>query len=319
MPPIGSILALSLDEGLLYAFMALGVWLSFRVLAFPDLTVDGSFPLGAAVAAVLIAGGQNPFLATAAGLGAGLLAGLGTGLLHTKLGINPLLAGILMMTALYSINLGVMGRSNVALLNVPTVFELTQRTLGIADKLLNSLLVTGVLVAVVVGLLVWFLHTELGLALRATGDNEAMIRGLGVNTDATKLVGLSLANGLAALSGALVAQAQGFADVGMGIGMIVAGLASIILGEALFRTRAVGPSLLAVAGGSFVYRLIITIALRLGFGPSNLKLVTALLVVIALSLPALQGRTTGLARLFDLRPKDARRPIADQDVLSRHR
>jgi len=305
--PIGT---QAIDEGLLYGFVALGVWITFRVLDFPDLTVEGTFPLGGAVAAVLIAAGLNPFLATAVAGGAGLLAGLCTGYINTKLHINALLAGILMMSGLYSVNLAVMGRSNVALLDVSSVFDLTQHALG-TDKLLNSILFCGVLALAVVLLFTWFLHTHLGLALRATGDNEQMIRGLGVNTDAMKMIGLSLGNGLVALSGGLVAQAQGFADVGMGLGMIVAGLASIILGEALVRVRGVGPAMAAVVFGSFVYRLIIALALRAGLGPSNLKLVTAALVLIALSVPLLQDRTSPLLKHFHWIPRHVARPVAD--------
>lgn len=307
----------ALDEGLLYAFTALGVWITFRVLAFPDLTVDGTFALGGAVVAVLIAAGANPFAATAAGLVGGLLAGLCTGLIHTKLRVNGLLAGILMMTALYSVNLAVMGRSNVALLDVMSIFDVTVKAFGL-DKLLNSILIGGLLSAAVVLLLTWFLHTHLGLALRATGDNEQMIRGLGVNTDAAKLIGLSLGNGLVALSGGLVTQSQGFADVGMGLGIIVVGLASIILGEVLVRVRGVGLAMAAVVFGSFVFRLIIALALRAGLGPSNLKLVTAALVLVALALPMLQARGAGALKNFDLRFKNVARPVADQDVLSRN-
>ncbi len=310
MPAFLPLATQALDEGLLYGFVALGVWITFRVLAFPDLTVEGTFPLGGAVCAVLIVGGMNPFLATLMALIAGLLAGLCTGYMNTKFGINALLAGILMMTGLYSINLAVMGRSNVALLDVTSVFEVAQKAFG-TDKLLNSILFGGLLALLIVLLLTWFLHTDLGLALRATGDNEQMIRGLGVNTDATKMIGLSLGNGLVALSGALVTQAEGFADVGMGLGMIVAGLASIILGEALVRVRGVGPAMAAVVFGSFVYRLIIALALRAGLGPSNLKLVTAALVLVALVIPLMHAKSSGLLRHLDFRPKHVARPIAD--------
>ncbi len=301
MSVVWSVATVSIEEGLLYAFMVLGVYISFRILAFPDLTVDGSFPLGAAVAATLIFSGQDPFLSTAIAVVAGLLAGLGTGLLNTKLRINELLAGILMMTALYSINLQVMGRSNMAVLGFETVFERSFRALQLTDKTSGFILITGILAVALVLSLAWFFHTQLGLAVRATGDNEQMIRGLGVDTDVTKLIGLSLANGLVALSGALAAQAQGFADVGMGIGMIVAGLASIILGESLLRFKGVSRCLVAVVIGSIVYRLLITLALRFGFGPTNLKLVTAALVVAALAFPLVQGRLGMSFRRMDAR------------------
>ena len=308
----------ALDEGLLYAFVALGVWITFRILSFPDLTVDGTFALGGSVVAVLIVAGMNPFAATAAGTGAGVLAGLSTGFITTKLRVNGLLAGILMMTALYSVNLVIMGRSNVALLDVQSIFDVTGKLAPIS-KLLNSILVGGILSLAIVLLLTWFLHTDLGLAMRATGDNEQMIRGLGVNTHTTTLIGLGMGNGLVALSGGLIAQSEGFADVGMGLGIIVVGLASIILGEVLLRLRGVGPAMAAVVFGSFVFRLIIAFALRAGLGPSNLKLVTAGLVLIALVVPMLQSRGSGLLKSFDIRiTRNAARPVADQDVLSRN-
>ncbi|HEX3011364.1 MAG TPA: ABC transporter permease, partial [Syntrophomonadaceae bacterium] len=215
----------ALEQGLLYGVMVLGVYITFRVLDFPDLTVDGSFTLGAAVAARLIYSGYSPWLATFMGLVAGLIAGLCTGLLHTKLRIAPLLAGILMMIALYSINLRVMGgKSMLSLLRIDTVF--TDITAAGIPKELAVVSLGVAFIIVICYLLYSFLQTEVGLALRATGDNEQMIRSLGVNTNYSKVVGLSLGNGLVGLSGALVAQYQSFSDVGMGIGMIVVGLAS---------------------------------------------------------------------------------------------
>jgi putative ABC transport system permease protein len=292
MQQVVSILTVALQEGLLYACMGLGVWVSFRVLAFPDLTVDGSFPLGAATGAVLIVQGQHPLVATAASIGAGVAAGLFTALLNTKLGINDLLSGILTLTGLYSVNLAIMHGSNVALLNQITLFQATARLLGTADRYLVAVLVPAVAVLIVGALLTAFMHTQLGLALRATGDNEQMIRGLGVNTNRTKWIGLALANGLVALAGSLVAQSQGFADVGMGVGSIVIGLAAIILGEQLVRARGVGWSVSAVVLGTVVYRVIISAALRAGLGPTNLKLVTAALVIVVLAAPMLRARAT---------------------------
>ena len=286
----GHVLSFSFYEGLVFGFVATGVYLTFRVLGFPDLTVDGSFTLGAAVAAVLIANGLNPFLATAAALGAGLSAGLATSLLNTKLRIPALLAGILVMVALYSINLRVMRGANVSLLRQVTIFALTSQFLGLETRIAYSLMVATVLAVVVFVTLNWFLRTEIGLALRATGDNEQMVRGAGTDTDKTTVLGVSLSNGLVALGGAVVAQGQGFADVGMGIGMIVMGLASVIIGEALFRPKGVARLLLAVLGGTFVYRLVISVALRLGMAPGDLKLITAVLVVIALAVPYLQKK-----------------------------
>jgi putative ABC transport system permease protein len=286
----GHVLSFSVYEGLVFGFVAIGVYLSFRVLGFPDLTVDGSFPLGAAVAAVLIANGVNPFLATLAALGAGLCAGLATSLLNTKLRIPALLAGILMMVALYSINLRIMGGANVSLLRQVTIFSLTSQFLGLETRIAYQLLVAGVLAIVVFFILNWFLRTEIGLAVRATGDNEQMVRGFGVDTDKTTILGVSISNGLVALGGAVVAQGQKFADVGMGIGMIVMGLASVIIGEALFRPKGVARLLLAALGGAFIYRLVISVALRLGMAPGDLKLITAVLVIIALAVPYLQKR-----------------------------
>ena len=282
---LASIATITFLQGLSYAFVALGVYLSFRVLDFPDLTVDGSFPMGAAIAAVIIAGGGDPFLATLAGLGGGLGAGLITGLLNTKLKINALLSGILSMIALYSINLMIMGRANVSLLRVDGVFDKIANLFALEATSVLTIIVLAVLAAIVLLLLTWFLHTQIGLAIRATGDNEQMIRGLGVDTNKTKLIGLSLSNGLVALSGALVAQDQGFADIGMGIGMIIIGLASVIIGESIFRPKRIGWVVFSVVVGSIIYRLFIAVALRMGLAPGNLKLITAVLVVLVLALP----------------------------------
>ena len=288
-----NLLSISLYEGLAYGFVALGVYITFRVLSFPDLTVDGSFPMGGAVAATLIVAGVNPWLATLIAFISGMGAGLITSLLNTKLRLNALLAGILMMVSLYSINLVIMGRSNVSVLREPTVLKQTAQLFGTTPNTTLTILFMVVLTIIILGILNWFLRTEIGLALRATGDNEQMVRGLGVNTDMTTILGVSLSNGLVALAGGLIAQKQGFADVGMGIGMIVMGLASVIIGERLFRPRGITAILFAVIGGSFVYRLFLSIALRLGLPPSNLKLVTALLVIIALAIPYIQKKIRG--------------------------
>lgn len=288
-----NLLSVSLYEGLAYGFVTLGVYITFRVLAFPDLTVDGSFPLGGAVAATLIVSGVNPWLATLVAFIAGICAGLITSLLNTKLRINALLAGILMMVSLYSINLAIMGRSNVSVLREATVFKQTAQLFGIKPTTTLSIIFMVVLAIVILGILNWFLRTEIGLALRATGDNGQMVRGLGVSTDMTTIIGVSLSNGLVALAGGLIAQKQGFSDVGMGIGMIVMGLASVIIGERLFRPRGVTTILFAVIGGSLVYRLFLGIALRLGLPPNNLKLITALLVIIALAIPYIQKKVRG--------------------------
>jgi len=286
----GGVLAFSFYEGLVFGLVAIGVYLTFRVLSFPDLSVDGTFPLGAAVAAVLIVAGVNPFLATLCAFCSGLGAGLITGLLNTRLRLPALLAGILVMVGLYSVNLRIMGGANVSLLREVTIFDQVSEFLGMSTRIAYQLVVAGVLAVIVFFILNWFLRTEIGLALRATGDNEQMVRGFGVNTDMTTILGVSISNGLVALGGAVVAQGQGFADVGMGIGMIVMGLASVIIGEALFRPKGVAWLLIAAVGGAFVYRLFITIALRMGMAPGDLKLITAVLVVIALAIPYIRKK-----------------------------
>ncbi len=269
----------TLEQGLVYGIMALGVYITYRILHFADLTVDGSFPLGAAVAAQFIAAGGSPLMGTVLAMAAGMLAGLTTGFLNTKLKISGLLSGILTMTALYSVNLRIMGRANIPLLRKPTLVSWFGER-GMAPWVL--FLITLVLIKILLDL---FLKTEIGFAIRATGDNEQMIRSCGVNTDGMKLVGLGLANCLVALSGALVAQYQGFADVGMGVGTVVAGLASVIAGQALVRFHGLGWATTGVIVGSLIYRVAIFAALRLGLAPTDLKLITAVLVVLALSGP----------------------------------
>ena len=274
----------AIDLGLIFGLMALGVYLTFRVLDFADLTIDGSFTSGAATAATLIVAGWQPLTATMAGTAVGLVAGLVTGLLNTWGKIHPLLAGILTQIALYSINLRIMGKANVPLLRTTTLFT------PLRDKgLLGTWVSVGILaalLAVFVAALVWFLSTDIGLALRATGDNEGMARAQGVNTDAMTLLGLSLSNGLVALSGALFAQYQGYADIGMGIGLIVAGLASVIIGTAIINNGHIWITALAVVCGSIIYRLIIQAALTIPwFDPNDMKLLSALIVITALLLP----------------------------------
>ncbi|GAX88846.1 ABC transporter permease [Effusibacillus lacus] len=283
----------AVEQGLLFAIMALGVYLTFRILNFPDLTVDGSFALGGALAAKLIIDGFNPFLATLIAMVAGAGAGAFTGILSTKGKINGLLAGILTMIALYSINLRIMGRANLPLLREDTLYTMIQ-DLRLPDIAIAGItLFTGtaivflVVVALVKLLIDWFLHTDTGLDVRATGDNPTMIRSFGANTDTATIIGLSLSNALVAMSGALVAQYQGFADVGMGIGMIVIGLASVIVGEVLFGNPTIVRATMAVILGSIVYRLVIAFALRSGLSPSDMKMITAFLVIIALTLPTI--------------------------------
>ncbi len=286
---------MTLEQGLAYALVALGIALTFRVLAFPDLTVDGSFPLGGAVAARLIVAGVDPALAAAAATLAGFVAGSLTGLLNTRLKINSLLAGILMMTILYSVNLRIMGRANIQLLDRPTVFSAMENM--DVTRYVPVILFFFVVTMAVKILLDLFLHTQYGMALRATGDNEDMIRSLGVNTDNATVFGLGLSNAMVSLSGALVAQDQGFSDVGMGIGMIVAGLASIIIGEALVKPKSVFRLSLAAVVGSVAYRFIISLGLRLGLAPTDLKMATGFMVIVALGIPAIRGKREGKIHL----------------------
>jgi putative ABC transport system permease protein len=275
---VGSLLG-AVELGLLYALMALGVYITFRILDFPDLTVDGSFTTGAAIAAVMITNGYSPILSSLAAFVGGLIAGTCTGLLHTKGKINGLLSGILMMIALYSINLRIMdNKPNISLLGAETLFSSVTKL---------ELMGIGAVVVIMAKLLLdAFLHTDMGLALRATGDNARMIRSLGANTDNTTILGLSLSNGLVALSGALIAQQSGFADITMGIGMIVIGLASVIIGEAIFGARTVFFATLAAVLGSIIYRIVVALALRVEWlKTSDLKLITAIIVIVALVLP----------------------------------
>lgn len=277
----------AVELGLIYGLMALGVYLTFRILDFPDLTVDGSFTTGGAVAAILIVSGTDPLLATLAAIAAGLAAGTITGLLHTRGHINPLLAGILTQIGLYSINLRIMGSANLSLLREDTLIT-PLREGGLMGSAVTVALFAAVALVFKLAL-DWFLHTDLGLALQATGDNEEMIRSLGVSTDRMKVLGLALSNGLVALCGALIAQYQGFSDIGMGIGLIVAGLASVIIGQAIFGARFIVISTLAVVLGSVVYRVVIQVALVIGLDANDMKLVSAILVVLALVLPQWSG------------------------------
>ncbi|HEY8463006.1 MAG TPA: ABC transporter permease [Bacillota bacterium] len=301
-----NILQGTIEQGLVYALLALGVYLTFRILDFPDLTVEGSFPLGAAVAAVLIINGVNPFLATFFAFGVGFLAGMITGIINTKLKIAGLLAGILTMTSLYSINLRIMGRANIPLLRETTMLTLIKNW-GLPDRYVA--LIVFVIIAFLVKLLIdYFLHTEIGMALRAVGANPVMIASLGVNTDQVKVWGLGLANGLVALSGALTCQYQGFTDAGMGIGMIVTGLASVIIGEVVIRTSKISLATLGVIVGSIIYRLAIAVALQLGFAPTDLKVVSAVLVILALGAPSLRNlmiQDEFAARLMERGASDA--------------
>lgn len=286
---------ISLEQGLAYALVALGIVISFRILAFPDLTVDGSFALGGAVVARLIMEGVPPIYGILAAVLIGFLAGCCTGLLNTRLKINSLLAGILMMTILYSVNLRIMGRSNIQLLTVNT-FLTPLENLEI-NRFLPIIAFFFVVAFGVKFLTDMFLHTQIGFAMRATGDNEQMIRSLGVNTDNMTVLGLGISNAFVALSGALVAQDQGFSDIGMGIGMIVAGLAAIIIGETLIGKQSVSRMTLAAIIGSIIYKWIISVGLRLGLAPTDLKMATGMMVILALGIPAIKKGKEGKLHL----------------------
>ncbi|MFZ2330230.1 MAG: ABC transporter permease [Atribacterota bacterium] len=290
-----SLLVHALEQGLVFSIMALGVFITFQILNFPDLTVDGSFPLGAAISAKIIFAGGNPFIAVIWAMFGGVLAGGLTAFFHTRLKFTNLLSGILTMTLLYSVNLRIMGKSNIPLLGKVTILEVIQSWFPqlSPDQLTPVLFLF--MVFSVKFLLDYFLGTEIGMAVRATGDNEQMIRSLGVDTRVTKVIGLCLSNGLVALSGSLFAQYSGFADVGMGIGTIVSGLASVIIGRSLIRSRgSINWMTVSVVIGSIIYRTTVMVALRygyrLGFQPGDLKLISVLLVVISLTFPSFRGK-----------------------------
>jgi putative ABC transport system permease protein len=276
----------AVEIGFVFGLVALGVFLSFRVLNFPDLTVDGSFPLGAAVVATLIVNGVDPYAATAVAIAAGALAGLLTAFLNLRFGILHLLASILTMIALYSINLRIMGRPNVALIGSDTILS-PFAELGLKNMYLKPIF-AGVVLIIVGVLLTRFLLSAYGLAMRATGSNPRMARAQGIDTQATTYVGMAISNALVALAGALFAQMNGFADVTIGTGTIVVGLAAVILGEAIFGSRSLPVWILGCIAGSVVYRLAVALALNasfLGLSASDLNLVTAVLVAVALILP----------------------------------
>ncbi|BCS87214.1 ABC transporter permease [Pseudodesulfovibrio sediminis] len=284
----------ALEQGFAYGLMVIGVYLTFRVLDFPDLTVDGSLPLGASVSAVAITAGYSPFLAVLMATGAGFIAGMVTGILNTKFKILHLLASILTMIALYSINLRIMGRPNMALLGQDTVVDWFNNLTGLLPQYSTPLLFC-IISIIVILILIWFLHTEKGFAFLATGDNKQMITSQGINTDNVIIFGVGLSNALVATSGALVAQNQGAADVNMGVGTIVAGLASVIIGETVFGDKTISRALIAALLGSVLYRIAIALALGLKLGafsitPSDLNLITATLVVFALIMPKMKKK-----------------------------
>lgn len=269
----------ALVQGFGFTAIGLGIFLALRIFNIPDITADGSYALGGVITAILIANDMHPILAMMVSIFAGSIAGITTGFIHTKLKFNPLLAGILVMTALYSINLFILGRPNLPLLNYITIFNL----LPIENQTLNSFTALILIVLVSILILNYMLKTDFGIAMRATGNNETMVKAMGVNTDAMKITGLVIANSLAALSGSLITQYQGFADINMGIGIVISGLGAVMIGETLLKAlkgNKILFQLFSVLVGCIVFRLILALALSAGIDPTLLKLITSLLVIL---------------------------------------
>lgn len=276
----------AIGQGLLWALLGLGLYLTFRILNFADMTVEGTFPLGAAVAVANLAHGMSPYLATFLALLAGMIAGLVTGLLYTKGKIPILLAGILTMTAIYSINLRIMGGSNISLIGKKTL--LNNEFLKSLPQYFNSVVLGVIVVVIITGIFVFFLNTDFGQAFIATGDNPKMAKSLGIYTDSMIIIGLMLSNGIVALCGALIAQNNGYADINMGIGTIVIALASIIIGEVAFGELTLNQRLVAVTLGSIIYRLILLAVLQLGFSANDLNLISSIVLALCMMLPQLE-------------------------------
>ncbi|MFD1454806.1 ABC transporter permease [Levilactobacillus lanxiensis] len=273
----------AIGQGLLWAVLGVGLFLTFRILDFADMTVEGTFPLGAATAVAAIANGMNPLLATLLAFVIGALAGLITGLLYTKGHIPILLAGILVMTACYSVNLRIMGRANVSLLGKATLFK--NHFLASLPQYFDSVVLGTLIMVIITTIVIYFLQTDLGQGFIATGDNQTMARSLGINTDNMKIMGLMVSNGLIAFGGALVAQNNGYADVNMGIGIIVIALASIIIGEVAFGDLTLNQRLVAVTLGSILYRFVLLLVLKLGFSANDLNLISAIILALCMMLP----------------------------------
>ncbi|AXX65012.1 MAG: ABC transporter permease [Lactobacillus sp.] len=276
----------AIGQGLLWALLGLGLYLTFRILNFADMTVEGTFPLGAATAVTAITHGVSPIMATLLAFGVGVLAGLITGLLYTKGKIPSLLAGILVMTAAYSINLRIMGKSNISLLGQKTLFS--GKFLQGLPQYFDSVIVGMIIILVITLALIFVLQTQWGQAFIATGDNDQMAKSLGIKTDSMVIMGLMISNGLVGVCGALIAQSNGYADINMGIGTIVIALASIIIGEVIFGELTLNQRLIAVTLGSIVYRLLLLAVLQLGFNANDLNLLSSLVLAICMMLPQLE-------------------------------
>ncbi|MCL2579362.1 MAG: ABC transporter permease [Oscillospiraceae bacterium] len=284
----------ALSLGLLWSLMTIGVFLTYRILEMPDLSVEGTIILGASMAASMIAADGDPMIATLAAAGVGCLGGLVTGILHTKFKIPPILAGILTMIGSYSVVIRILGTSNVSLLRIRTIFS-PLVDIGLTNR--NAVIAFGGAVVLGIGILLfWFFSTELGSAIRATGNNRQMVKAQGVNTDGMIILCLMISNGLVGLSGALIAQDQGFASVDMGAGTIVIGLASVIIAEVLFRVRSFWGRLISLVAGAIIYRLIIALVLEMGMAPTDLRLFQAITVAVALTLPIIRERLGKLTK-----------------------
>ncbi|MBG7815081.1 ABC transporter permease [Enterococcus faecium] len=276
----------AISQGMLWAILGLGIFMTYRILDFPDMTTEGSFPLGAAVCVTAITHGVAPIVATLLGVGAGMIAGLVTGLLYTKGKIPVILAGILVMSGLNSVILFVMRTPNLSLLNHPILQDSFHR-FGLPDYF-DTVLLGFISLGILIAVLLFFFNTDLGQGYIATGDNETMARSLGIKTDRMKILGLTLSNGVIALSGALIAQNDGYADVNKGIGVIVIGLASIIIGEVIFQELTLAERLIAIVVGSIIYQLLILVVIKLGFDTTYLKLFSAIILAICLMIPQLK-------------------------------
>jgi putative ABC transport system permease protein len=282
----------ALLQGLCFSGIALGIFISMKIFNIPDITTDGSYTLGGAFTGVLLVHNQPVYVILPVVIAAGAIAGAITGLIHTKLKVNALLAGILVMTALYSINLTIMGRSNIPLNGIASIFSLINISANVSRNEFLTLLIFVVIITLIIG---YMLKTDFGIAMRATGNSESMIRALGVNTDRMKVIGLAIANALTATSGYLITQFQGFADINMGIGIVIAGLASVIIAEAFinwFRITSIWISLVLVLGGAIIFQFVLAVTLSLGVDATQLKLITAVFVLLIVGLPRLSFKSS---------------------------
>lgn len=275
-----------LEQGLIYAVMALGMFITYKILDFPDMTVDGSFPLGAALSAVMISNGMHPYLTLALSFGAGLIAGTITGFIHVKLNVRDILASIIMMTALYSVNLRITGKANLPIYNYDNIYSnaVTNKVFGGVLEPYQNLIVIAIIVVIVKLVLDWYLKTKSGYLLKAVGDNETIVTSMGIDKGKVKILGLAIANGMVALSGSMFAQQQRFFDASMGVGTAVIGLASVIIGTALFGRITIFTFSVSVILGSILYKGCVAAAIRFGLQSSDLKLVTAVLFLLILVL-----------------------------------